>query len=135
MEGRIAVNVSVLDSRLSTARHIGEKNLEDSIVASHTGLHDGISASYIATENSLWVGLSQEMDNLGMAETGGKHQSCLVVVIEGRRGDLVTQGDEGFADQQMAKAGSEMEARVGKTVRGVVGIMDEVGMGLDDALD
>jgi hypothetical protein len=58
-----------------------------------------------------------------------------VLVVEGMRGYLMAEGDEGLADLQMTKAGGKMKIGVRETVSGVIGVMKEVGMGVYDALD
>lgn len=75
------------------------------------------------------------MNDLGVAGTGGQHQSSLVEVVKGGGGLLVVEGNKDLADLEMPEAGGEMEVRVGESVGGVVGVVDEVGMVADDALD
>ncbi len=42
------------------------------------------------------------MNDLGMACSSSEHQGGLVVVVEGRRGLLVVEGNKGLADLEMA---------------------------------
>lgn len=75
------------------------------------------------------------MNNLGMASTGRYHQRRLVVLVEGRAGLLVAGIEEDLADFVVAEGGGEVEIRVGQALEGLIWVVDESWVRLEDALD
>jgi hypothetical protein len=58
-----------------------------------------------------------------------------VGVVEGGSSVFVAELDEGLADREVAERGGEVEGRVGVARDGVVGVVEEVGVRVEDALD
>lgn len=104
-------------------------------MAPATGLHDGIAAANVPAHDGVGVFLAEEVDNLGVACGGSKHQGSLEVIVEGGEVGLVTEGDEQLDDREVAQRRGEVKVRGGEAVDRGVGVVQELWVRFDDALD
>ena len=104
-------------------------------MAVQTRLHDGVAAADVLAQDGLRVVFAQEVDDFGVAGRGGEHERGLVVIVQCGGALLVAELDEDLADGEMAEGGGEVEVRVRIPADGMVGVVEEVGMGAEDALD
>lgn len=96
-------------------------------------LHDGVAAAYVLAQDASGVVLGEEVDDFGMAGGGGEHQGGLMVVVEGRGVGLVAELEEEPANGEVAEGGGEVEVRVGVAGERVVRVVEEMGVGAEDA--
>lgn len=80
--------------------------------------------------------LAEKVDDLGVAGCCGEHEGRLVRIVE-RRGaaGFVAAFDEEFDDGEVAELSGEVEIGVGVARGCVVGVVQEVGVGFEDAGD
>jgi hypothetical protein len=102
-------------------------------VAVQAGLHDGVAAAQVLAQDGAWVGLAEEVHDLGVAGGGGEREGGLVAVVERGRVGLVAELDEQLAGGEMAERRGEVEVRVGVAGQRVVGVVQEVRVRPEDA--
>jgi hypothetical protein len=98
-------------------------------------LHDGITTPHIASEDTCPVVFAEDVNNLGVSGAGGKHQCCLMILVEGGARVLVACIEKNLADVAVAERGSQMKVGIREAFEGGVGIMEEGWMGSENAAD
>lgn len=135
MQRSVPVQVGPLHRLRGPAGHIREQDLQHRIVAPQTGLHNGVASAYVSPGYRFRAILAEEVNYLRVPCRRGEHQGCLVRFVERGVRVLVAERDEELAYLQEAQRRGEVEVGIGQAGDGDIGVVEEVWMGLEDALD
>lgn len=116
-----------------------EQELHACVVPVCSGEHEGVAAAAVAFCDAacVWGGGEEGVDDVGVAEGGGEHEGGLVEGVEGDAGGFVAEGEEEQGYGEGGEGGGEVEGGVREAGGGggEVGVLEEVGVGCEDALD
>lgn len=87
-------------------------------------------------QDGIGIALAEKVDDFGVAGCRGEHQGGLVRIVEswGPAG-FVAEVDEEFDDREVAELGGEVKVGIGVAGGRVVGVVEEMGVGFEDAGD
>lgn len=112
----IAIQVGILNGGCGPAGYICQEDLQYSVVAAQTGVHDGVAAADVAPEDRGRIILAEEEHDLRVAGGSSQHQGRLVALVEGGAGLLMAKLDEELADGEVVQRGGEVEVGVGEAL-------------------